>query len=298
MIQYLQKHSSFYLLLAFIFIFSACEIINPEESIPSYIRINQIGLETAYGQGTASQKIVDVWIYVDDELIGAFELPATFPVIAEGYHEIIIKPGIELNGIAPTRAIYPFYSPIIKNINFIKDSIIVLDSLFALTTFYYNDTEFPWGGVGQEDFEESGITIDSTYRSETGITVTSQDVFEGNHSGLVTLSGTVDFFEAKSDEDDPFYLPQAGSYVFLELNYKTNNHFTVGVFANSNTSSSQHPIFVIKPNDEWNKIYINLTPTVSRETQALDFNIFFGAVLDEGVEKAEILFDNIKLVHF
>jgi len=298
MIQYLQKHTSFYLLLAFIFIFSACEIINPEETIPSYIRINQIGLETAYGQGTASQKIVDAWIYVDDELIGAFELPATFPVIAEGYHEIIIKPGIELNGIAPTRAIYPFYSPIIKNINFIKDSIIVLDSLFTLTTSYYNDAVFPWKNpIGQEDFEESGITIDSTYRSETGITVTSQDVFEGNHSGLVTLSGTVDFFEAKSIK--AFDKPGVGSYVFLELNYKTNNYFTVGIFAQLTTGANvQHPIFVLNPNNEWNKIYINLTPTINRETQLYEFNIFFGAVLEDDVDKAEIFFDNIKLVHF
>jgi len=298
MIRYLQTHTNLFLLLAISLIISSCEIINPEETIPSYIRINQIDLKSEYGQGTSSHKITDAWIYVDDELIGAFELPATFPVLSEGNHEIIIKPGIELNGIAPTRAIYPFYRPIIKNINLSKDSIIVLDSLFTLKTAYYGDTKFPWSNVGQEDFEESGVSIDSTYRSETGITVTSLDVFEGNNSGLVTLYDSINFFEAKSIE--AFDLPGGGSYVFLELNYKTNNHFTVGVFANNlfTGESSQHPIFVINPNNEWNKIYINLTPTVSRETQALDFNIFFGALLDDDVGKAEIYFDNIKLVHF
>jgi len=54
-------------------------LINPAEPIPSYIHIDKIDLTTDYSsQGTSSNKITDAWIYVDNELIGAFEMPVTF----------------------------------------------------------------------------------------------------------------------------------------------------------------------------------------------------------------------------
>jgi len=43
---------------------------NKEEPIPAYIHIDKIDLKTNYSiQGSNSHKIIDAWIYVDDQLL-------------------------------------------------------------------------------------------------------------------------------------------------------------------------------------------------------------------------------------
>ena len=85
--------------------------------------------------------------------------------------------------------------------------------------------------------------------------------------------------------------------VFLEMNYKSNNEFTVGLLVNGSVSS-QRSILVINPSSSWNKIYINLTPTLSSITSATSFRVFLTAQKNTKDANGEIYIDNIKLLHF
>src|SRR5262245_62560163 len=82
-------------------VFAACEVINPEEPLPVYTRVDSIPFSiTSANQGSGTSSIVDAWVYLDDQLVGAFELPARFPVLAEeGTHTLTVSPGILVNGI-------------------------------------------------------------------------------------------------------------------------------------------------------------------------------------------------------
>ncbi|MBC8147336.1 MAG: hypothetical protein H8E98_05070 [Bacteroidetes bacterium] len=287
-------HKIIKILSIFVFglVIVSCEIINPDDPIPCYLEINELNLKTVYGQGTASHNITDAWVYVDDKPIGAFELPAKFPVIADGVHKLTIMAGIKLHGIASTRVYYPLYKPITANINFIKGEVIILDSLIDLSTTYNDNVSFAW----IEDFEEGGVSIDSVLGSETRIYKTQLQAFEGDWSGKINLHDTIDSFLAKSI--DKYVLPKNNTPVFLELNYKTDYPFEVGVYSNEPQGYSvRHEVLTINPKNSWNKIYINLTPTVSREVNAIDFNIYFRSILDDATNEAEIFIDNIKLVH-
>ncbi|MDX5345959.1 MAG: hypothetical protein LPJ89_02375, partial [Hymenobacteraceae bacterium] len=68
---------------------SGCEIINPDEETPSYIRINRIDFDPQ-ATGYASAAITDAWVFASDpnrnsfELIGVYELPATVPLLISG----------------------------------------------------------------------------------------------------------------------------------------------------------------------------------------------------------------------
>lgn len=292
-----KKNNTFIIILLSFFagLLTSCEIINPEEQTPSFLSIDSISLTTTAGQGTAKHKIQDAWVYIDEEIVGAFEMPVIFPVLAEGTHKITIRPGIKLNGIAATRAYYPFFEPIVFSINLLAGKTIKLDTLVSLKTKYYSNTIFPWNFVGQEDFEDGGTSLDSTQKSKTSMKTTTTDVFEGNRSGIIILKDSINTFEVKSNIK--YTLPKGGKPVFLEFHYKTNNSFTVGLFINGFSQSIQYPLLVVNPTNKWNKIYINLTSVVSRESNALDFNVFFGANLDAGNLEAKILLDNIKLVH-
>ena len=61
---------------------TSCEKFSGDQTIPAYLGIDSIYLSTDYNsEGTASQRITDAWVYVDDEFLGAFELPARLPVL-------------------------------------------------------------------------------------------------------------------------------------------------------------------------------------------------------------------------
>ncbi len=282
---------SFFCLLFVTLLLSSCEFINPDEEIPSFIKIDAINLTTDYStEGSASHKITDVWIYVEDDIIGAFELPAIIPILKNGKHKITIKPGIQLNGTASTRAIYPFYNSIEKEIDLIEENIT---DLGVLSTTYSSSTQFVW----KEDFDQGGISIENTSKSDTTIIKISNpsQCFEGL-SGLISLNSVKRIYEGASNL--AYVLPNNESAVFLELNYKTNNAFTVGLFINESSNTVQHPVVVINKSDEWKKIYINFTTVVSREINANDFKVFIGVSKEDDVDSPEILIDNIKLLHF
>lgn len=283
---------------------TSCEKNEGNNDIPSYIRIDSISVSTNYLlQGTESNNISDVWIYVDENSIGAFELPACIPVLMEGEHTIRIDPGIKLNGMASTRAAYPFYKPISKTINLERGKInkfydnkiintVSKDTIFYATTSYKDDVVFEW----MEDFESSSLSIKSTSNSDTVIERVTDEVFEGAWSGKISLDSIRSFYEGTTKND--FLNPGTNSTIFLELNYKNNNIFNVGIYSNCIDEVIQNPIVVLRETDKWKKIYINLTIAVNREYTLITYDPFFGIIKDDDIENAEIFIDNIKLIHF
>jgi len=267
-----------------------------EEDIPSYIKAESIYLKVVDGQGTRSQKITDAWVYIDNEFIGVFELPFyKVPVLKAGKHQLKIYPGIKMNGIAATRVPYSFYIPYEKEINLVRGNI---DTLKDLKTEYSSNTVFAW----QEDFEQSTISLDTTKRSFSKLQRTTDvgKVFHqageyNSSSGIAVVSSDSGIFECVTHE--AFTLPLNGNDVFMEMNYKTNNAVTVGLFVNTALKTIQEPLLVLNRNTEWNKIYINLTAAIVNHQDAINFKIFFGVVKESDVAEAEFLIDNIKLVH-
>lgn len=246
-------------------------------------------------QGTASQKITDTWVYTENDLIGAFELPAKFPVLKNGASTLSIFAGIKLNGINETRVPYPFYDRVQKNVTLEQEKVT---DLGHLTFMYAATTKFAW----MENFEQITLTLDSTARSEVNFTRVRLDeleaVFPGesnDYAASVIIPKDNLVFESVSH--DSFKLPTDGKSVFLELNYKSNNPFTVGLVING-PNASLRPVLVINPSSKWNKIYINFTPTVSSYQGTSSFRVYFTAMKSTTDSEARISFDNIKLLHF
>jgi len=269
----------------------SCEIINPEEEIPSYIHIAKINLSTNYAtEGTNSHKITDAWVFIDDELLGAYELPVTFPVLKEGKHILKIRAGIKVNGIAATRDKYPFYDFYIDTINLVKGNIIEVN---PVVKYFLQGITFAW----KEDFE-IGNSLTKTSNSDTIIQLIDADTsigYLGNKSAAIYLDNTHAFFETTSSGQ--FELPK-GPPVYLEINYKCNNEFVVGIFKNTLSQSIQlQPSLYINSSNDWNKIYVNLTNDVKAQTDAVSYEVYFGVIKDESEPYPEIYLDNIKLLH-
>ena len=280
--------------LLFLSIFS-CNKFEGDQTVPAYISIDTINLNTDYfSQGSNSHNITDAWVYVNDQLIGAFELPATIPILARGKQKLEIRPGIKLNGIGGTRVPYPFYQPYtVQDFNFIEDSIRKINPV----TSYYNTVGYAW----LEDFEGTSISLSKTAQSDTSIykttPINNPEAFlseYSSYSGIVNLTPDKNSFKIASF--NAFILPGNGSPVMLEVDYKCDRSFGVGMFASISGTVVDIPLIVVNKSDTWNKIYINLGPNISAYTSASDFKVYFeSSVFDDN--EASYYFDNIKLIY-
>lgn len=291
---------SFFILLIFsTFLFESCYKFSGQQTIPAYLKIDSVYIETNYSnQGTDSQKITDVWVYLNKDLVGVFELPALLPVLAEGINDLEIRPGIWLNGIQSTRVPYPFYKPIVySEFNFVPDSI---QDLGNLKMTYYDNLEFAW----MEDFELTGNTLTETSASDTVIKQTTPannpEAFisaDSKHSGLIALTDAKPIYSAASMNS--FDLPKIqNDPVLLELNFKSDNLFYVGLLMNTSSGIRKVPLLIMNHSEDWNKIYINLGPNIAlNATNAVNYKVYFEAGLESGKEEAKIYLDNIKLIY-
>jgi len=271
---------------------TSCEIINPAEKIPAYIRIEKIDLSvsdtSSSGQGSRSHKITDAWIYVDDQIVGAFELPRTIPVLFEGNHKVTIKAGIKMNGIAATRTQYPFFSAFIQDVELTPGKVTTMTPVVS----YHTSTIFDW----IEDFEGSGFKINkSPHGTDTAMktTTVTSEVFEGVKSGVVYLEASRPFFEGVSST--AFNIPKATSPTFLEMNYKCNQGFAVGVYASNSNNGLVSLYLNASPN--WNKIYINLGDAINTIGYNPPFTFFVGMVKDADNPLPLLYLDNLKIIH-
>jgi len=253
----------------------ACKKENISE--PSYISIKSIYLDS-----TTTSNITDAWVYIDEVLQGVYELPTDFPVLASGVHKLRVKAGIKDNGIASSRIAYPFYSSyIIDEQNFnARTTIEIIPEVN-----YLDGTEF-----FIEDFEE-GLSLDTDSAS---FSRSEEDGIDGKY-GKVTLIDSMLISEITTDELDE--LPQAGAPVYLELDYKCNTQFLVGVYVNFPGYVLQKDLLWVNPKEDWNKIYVNLTSTISEGVGAESFSVFIDMKRDFELVTNTLYFDNLKVVY-
>jgi hypothetical protein len=280
--------------LGFVFFqVSSCDLIDEPEEIPSYIQIDTIRVQSQMNsEGSSSHNIKDAWLFVNNQLIGAFELPMRAPVLEEGEQLVEVFAGIDDNGVIAIPEVYPFYDRYRATKTLKRGEVLVVEP----TVLYNDDAVF--GFI--EDFELGnlfGADIDGN--DLTRIEITNTGKFEGQRSGVILLNeenpifehGTANFYELY-DENNPT------SPVYVELNYKNNIPFEVGIIGFENNALVEK-VYVtgMNPSDKWNKIYINMSLDIN-SMKADNYQIVIRAIKPQNVETGEIFLDNIKLLHF
>jgi hypothetical protein len=281
----------YFTFLLFLLVQTSCEKFTGSQTIPAYLKIDSISLQTNYPtQGTASHNITDAWVYIDGVFIGTFQLPARFPVLMTGKHTAQIFGGIKKDGIATTRIAYPFYSDVSVPVNLKEDST---QSLGTLKVSYSTKAKFMW----KEDFDDVALSLDTTKVTmvKVGLTpIGSPLTFEGLHSGTVTLDTAHPEFECVSHPT--FLLP--GSAIFLEMNFKSTITMEVGVFMTTSGTVYQSGILELLPTpDKWKKIYIDLSNTLYQNAGTSNFRVYFYAK-NTSTATQQLFMDNIKLISF
>lgn len=281
-----------FLLLVLISLFYSCEIINPPEQIPAYITVDSVAVEiTSPNQGSSSHNISDCWLYVNNKLVGVFEVPFTVPVLESGLQNIQIEPGIKNSGGDAARKTYPLMY------GFYLDTILTERQITKLQpVFKYRPATFDL----VEDFEDIGIEFQVSEQSDTVITLVSgENALEGK-SMYFAVDKDRPNFECRSSQ--LFEIDKNGS-PYLEIDFKANDYFNFGIFSKEYSGSGESEVrkhvFLFMPTDKWKKVYIDLNYFVNNVT-GTEFRLFFTAVYSEesGLEKSEVFIDNVKLVYF
>lgn len=293
----MQRKPTLFSLLLFVTL-AGCEKIDPQEETPSFIRVEQVHLSTNHQQeGSSSHDINDVWVYLNDDLIGPFELPAKIPILAAGQQEVAFRAGIFNNTLQEDRLMYPFLDFSRHQMNLVRDSIISLQP-----TFHY----FPSSQINiwHEDFEDANnYDLQATSESDTTLSVTQQadHVYEGTGSGIVHLTQDKPYFRASTNEA---FTPTKGQKFYVEMDYRSTDTIGVGILANSinNTYVRYADVFLKETRDEqgvlrWKKAYLDLTNAVGSEVNASSFEVFIEVIKTDNETPGTICLDNIKVLH-
>ena len=270
---------------------TSCSKTKYKADIPTYLEINSIDLTTdSVVEGSDSHGITDAWVFVDDISVGTFELPASIPVLGEGVHRMTVFAGIKVNGVSTDRGIYPFYQSYEIYLDLDPGAINTLSP----TVSYYSGIEFAW----KEDFD-LGHSMVKSGLSDTMFVLMSVDTLAalGLTSAVVYLDQSNPYFEARTSQG--YFTPPSGFSVYLEISYKTENQFSVGVFKNTFTGTERvNPFLNIRANSAWNTLYIDLTDYLVVHTDAISFEVYFSATLETGLTSSTIYIDNAKLIHY
>lgn len=252
-------------------------------TLPAFVRIDTIILDsTDYDSvGSVAHKIEYAWLYIDDNLQGVYKLPARVPVIGSGPKKIKVYAGVSENGFSTQATRYIFYNPWEVN-----DTLVVGDTLTLQPHVKYDNIKAPLF----IDFDNN-LVLDMDKAQGGGTFQYMYDglAYEGTGYGYLSL------LEGESDlicTTKVVNTPKGMLGYFMELNYKNNCDFLVGVQSGNQTINW----LGIKAKDEWNKIYINLTTAVD-QIPGTNLQLYLVVPQDTTVATQEVRIDNFKFLY-
>lgn len=247
-------------------------------------------------EGELTHNFSDAWVYINDEVIGVFEVPFKIPLLQSGTCTIKLFPTIRNNGIAATKKIYPFMEVFQVTTELIKNQTTTLNPV----TKYNTNSQF-----SIEDFEDPlnlDILADQNTSAIKSTPTSNIDLqpFNGNFYGFIELNSIDSTWIASTQNQ---LLIAKGREAYLEIDYYNTNTLTTGIiYVKPDNSTQNNPNILLQsqntPSIRWKKIYIDLKELIGYSPNGSNFLQSFIARLDEGKNESEIRLDNIKVVYF
>ena len=290
LVRYFMRNIFLLLTLSTYLFLSGCIKNNPD---PSWLEIKEFKMEanpqlTGAEGDLSGHGLSNAWVYVDDKLIGVFELPCKVPVLITGQVRVSLYPGILKNGSSVTKHIYPFTESYETIVELVQNETVTIEPI----TRYKTGTTF-W----VEDFEGSSVKLADGTDTQTSLLIESDGL---NRYGRVLLNSGASLWSAytkKSEDDEGFYFP-VGSEVYVEFQCKNTSLIeTQFIYGKSDGSVNQQTQVGVPPSgDKWKKLYVELTEVV-RGSGGFVFWFGFSSKLTDGNTEDLVLIDNIKIIY-
>ena len=285
---------SFIPFLVILSLLYSCIKNNPD---PSWLEVNEwqlnSNIELSDQEGELTERITDAKVYVNDDLLGIFEVPFRIPILKSGPSNIKVYPVVVNNGISATKKLYPFLNYYEIDADLVQNETLTINPV----TTYKSITNF-W----VEDFEDINISIENdpnTSLANLQLSNENLNSFNGNFYGKVHLTTVDSSWVAYTT--DQLGIPK-GSNCYLEIDYYVTNDLYTGIVfvspdgINNNVNIRLNGQEV--ENAEWKKIYIELSELISASPNQATFLQSFTAFIDNESSEGLILLDNIKVLWY
>jgi hypothetical protein len=267
------------------------------QSVPSYVYIPAITVQPTNPSlhGATTSKIIDAWVYVNDNLVGGFRLPATVPIISDGKARVSVLAGIAENGTVSTPSVYPFYERYDTNFNFIPGH---LDTLKPIVKYYTATSSINKFFIADFEQDNKFTAFPDNLTDDVAVTIGGS---AGNQYGRIILTDSLNKTLCGSTER---ISPDLSRPTWLEMDYKGTNRVVVGIIGYSGVT--QHKDYVNKvillPKANWTKIYIafSVEMTALKEKYGTTSYqvVLYGAKDPSTGVSSEINVDNIKVLYY
>lgn len=274
------------------FYFTSCQE-KSQAKIPAWLQIDSVGMITNYlAQGTAYQNFKDVWVYVDGNLLGGFELPFLIPVLTFGKVPLLLRPGIFVNGFSGLRAQYSAVRLLSLTRTFKADSVTTVFPVFS----YDSLITFPF----LEDFESAGIQFTFSPGSAVGMVRLSGPgvgYFSNSCGHIVLSSGSA--LTGQAETVNAIFLPKGGRPKFMELHYRCNTPVDVLLIclSSSGLRTEKYIASLKSTNNQWNKAYFTLTPFTDAFLEGNQFKPAFRISRENEHSSVYLDVDNVKVLY-
>ncbi len=272
-----------------------CSLIATDQDIPTYLVVPDIQFDPTELQGTASTNITDLWVYSSTDVVGVFPLPAVVPLVEEDLQggDVTLLAGIRENGLSDRRSPYPFYTTVdvlpMAGPG-MRDTLVPVVELVDNVRF-----------LSVEDFETSNVF--GSLVGGTGMQRTDDEgaVFEGGESGRLVVDEGEPLVRVRTVEQE--YDLSNTAPAFLEMDYRCDQAFVVGLYGFIGGQEVQHPAMVLTATDqggapEWNKIYIDLAPVINAQGPADHFEVYVECILEAGRTQGSVGLDNVRILTY
>ncbi len=278
------------LIAAWLVLAQGCNIINPAEVVPTYVTIDSFAFQgNTSSTGSNSHRISSVAVYLNNQSVGIFDLPATLPVILDKPGKLLLTAGVNYNGMHSYQIQYPFY---------LSDTVMIqpgtdpnVSRKLTPVARYNPAVLFSF----TQDFENyvSAPFINDGSDTSIGVGNDPAEAFEGKY-GLIDLSSLQD--SSVNITRDAFSMP-VNTDLYLEMDYKSNIPVTVGLQTTYAGDLVRAYILGLNPRATWGKIYIDLR-TFASTYQGGTYHLVLRADRTSGTSEGKVFIDNLKIVHF
>jgi hypothetical protein len=295
MVKFFTSHSLFILFLLFGL---SCNKSKQAAKPAFFLQVPSVSVDVPTTASTptnsASQKITDLWFYVNGKFQGAYQIGRKMPVPSLVNATIDILAGINRDGISDKKVSYPFYNRLTFDTSGANGSTIEKKLVFS----YRSDAVIRFFESFEGFGSTTGITFKKSFSTDTTFSILTGNnaAFEGTRCLSIGVDNARTYANIETINSN-FALPRNSEFVYLELNYKCNQAFEVGVYKNGQYNVAGG----INASSEWNKIYIHLatavtTLPINNNDQTCGF--FIRMIKSSDVNTGNLLIDNVKIVSF
>ncbi len=263
----------------------------PKQDLPAFVHINKpIFTDTSENQNIApiAQDIKDAYLYIDNQLVGVYEIPATVPVLKEGRHKVQVFGGVIENGVASTRINYPFFNFYTDSITLITEGTTQLTPKIgynASAIFALNEG-FEGAGVNIENSENSTVGYQQVYKS------TDSKVLDGNSCIKAVMLTDSDVVEIVPSQK---FLFSTVKDMYLEFNYLSDADIFYGIDIYQSGNPLRLNMGGVRATATWKKAYIFLSDAANANRQRTLRP--FLRINNPSNTSSTIYLDNIKLIY-